>query len=171
MSQHYNFSILFYIIMGFCFQGSISAQTNNTSQPSVIQASEFPITISGKVTDKITGEPLLGVSIIALGTTKGATTNYDGEFEIYLEDPITTLQFNYLGFKQEDVIIKNDDFLDVQLTSDINALDAVVVTALAIKKSEERIGYATQSVNGQDLVKTQEPNIVAILPIFLPTKV
>ena len=155
----------YFLVMFISFNYSLVAQTETsaTAQKDPISASSFPLTLSGQVTDKITGEPLLGVSIIAKGTSTGTTTNYEGEFELYLENPTTTLLFRYLGYKQEEIVIRSDAFLEVALTSDINALDAVVVTALAIEKSEESIGYATQSVNGEDLVKTQEPNIVSNL--------
>jgi TonB-linked SusC/RagA family outer membrane protein len=166
MRLHFLNKVLFYSLVIFIsFNLSLLAQTktSQTTQQDPISASSFPLTLSGKVTDKITGEPLLGVSIIADGTSKGATTNYDGEFELYLEDPVTKLLFRYLGFKQEEIIITSDAYLEVKLTSDINALDAVVVTALAIKKSQESIGYATQKVDGEALVKTQEPNVVSNL--------
>jgi outer membrane receptor protein involved in Fe transport len=156
-------SLYFLFLSLFLPTHNLQSQTLNNPTVSQDSVASFPLTIQGKVTNKLSGEPLLGVSIISIGTTKGATTNYDGEFEIYLEEPTPGLQFIYMGFKTKEVKIINDDFLEVELTSDINALDAVVVTALAIKKSEERLGYAVQKVDGEDLVKTQEANIVANL--------
>lgn len=156
-------SLYFLFLSLFLSTHNLQSQTLNNPTVSQDSVASFPLTIQGKVTNKLSGEPLLGVSIISIGTTKGATTNYDGEFEIYLEEPTPGLQFIYMGFKTKEVKIINDDFLEVELTSDINALDAVVVTALAIKKSEERLGYAVQKVDGEDLVKTQEANIVANL--------
>ncbi|MFD0933054.1 SusC/RagA family TonB-linked outer membrane protein [Psychroflexus salinarum] len=158
---------IFILVFALCsFPQQLIAQTNPSASPAqedLIPDSSFPLTISGKVIDKLSGEPLLGVSIVAIGTANGTTTNYDGEFEIYLEEPTPGLTFSYIGFKSEEVLLKDDEFLEVQLTSDINALDAVVVTALNIKKSKERIGYATQKVDGKDLVKTQEPNVISNL--------
>jgi TonB-linked SusC/RagA family outer membrane protein len=44
------------------------------------------------------------------------------------------------------------------LASDTKQLSEVVVTALGIEKDEAKLGYATQKVNGSDLVKAREPN-------------
>jgi TonB-linked SusC/RagA family outer membrane protein len=157
--------IIFVFALLFLNESGIAqtANSNSANQSTALPDSAFPLTIRGVVTDKLTEEPLLGVSIVTMGTSKGTTTNYDGEFEIYLEEPTAGFTFSYIGFKSEQVLLKSDEFLEVQLTSDINALDAVVVTALNIKKSKERIGYATQEVDGKDLVKTQEPNVVSNL--------
>ena len=59
--------------------------------------------------------------------------------------------------------MNDSGFLNIQLNSSISDLDEVVVTALNIKKSKERIGYAVQEVEGEDLVKAQEPNVVSNL--------
>jgi TonB-linked SusC/RagA family outer membrane protein len=154
--------VLLFFILSFPFH--VFAQDNNNSDKiQTLPESAFPLTVKGKVVDKLSGEPIFGVSVVSLNSMEGTTTGLEGDFELYLENPTRGISVSYLGYKTEQVLLTGTEALDIQLTSSVNALDEVVVTALNIKKSEERIGYAVQEVEGQDLVKTQEANIVANL--------
>lgn len=56
--------------------------------------------ITGTVTDALTGEPLIGVNIIVVGTTSGAATNIDGEYTISgLRAGEYNVRFSYIGFE------------------------------------------------------------------------
>lgn len=59
-----------------------------------------PVTVSGIVTDKADGEPMIGITIIVKGTNKGVITDVDGNFKLSLipgQDSI--LSFTYIGYK------------------------------------------------------------------------
>ncbi|UCF64234.1 MAG: carboxypeptidase-like regulatory domain-containing protein, partial [bacterium] len=72
--------------------------------------------IAGIVTDKNTGEPLIGVNIVVEGTTFGASTDIDGSFIILNIPPgLYTLVAQYIGFA--DVRLENVD-VDIDLTSE-----------------------------------------------------
>ncbi|MDN3491570.1 SusC/RagA family TonB-linked outer membrane protein [Winogradskyella bathintestinalis] len=89
------------------------------------------ININGVVNDE-TGIPIPGVNIIIKGTTIGATTDFDGIFEITTEIG-STLSFSYVGYLTQDIVVTNNDNLTVILIEDLAKLDEVVV-----------IGYGTQ---------------------------
>ncbi|MFW5759696.1 MAG: carboxypeptidase-like regulatory domain-containing protein [Cyclobacteriaceae bacterium] len=122
-----------------------------------------PIIIEGKVVDNNTQEPLIGVTVTVTGTSKGAITDVNGNYRIEIDSDAESLSFSYVGYKTKLVEIDNQKEINVALDDDISSLEEIVVTALAIKKSPEKIGYATQKVDGSALTKTQEPNIVANL--------
>lgn len=88
--------------------------------------------ISGNVTDA-NGVPLLGVNVLVVNEQRGTTTDFDGNFT--LEDISTgdVLQFSYLGFETQEVTVTDDEFLDIVLRADSEALEEVVL-----------IGYGTQ---------------------------
>ncbi|TVZ60290.1 TonB-linked SusC/RagA family outer membrane protein [Flavobacteriaceae bacterium MAR_2010_105] len=92
------------------------------------------VTVNGSVTDRANGIPLPGVNIIQKGTTKGTTTDFDGNFTLS-EVPINSvLVFSYLGYQTREITITSDAPLTVTLQEDAEALNEVVV-----------IGYGTQT--------------------------
>ena len=56
------------------------------------------MTVSGRVTDKKTGEPVMGASVIAVGTISATITDMNGDFRINVS-PNASLSFSYLGYK------------------------------------------------------------------------
>ncbi|WP_316829186.1 SusC/RagA family TonB-linked outer membrane protein [Pedobacter aquatilis] len=120
------------------------------------------VTIKGKVTDEQNvGIP--GVSVMLKGSTTGASTIGDGTYSITTTANATTLVFTSLGFATREVAIGGRTQINIQLSAKDNDLDEVVVTALGIKRSEKSIGYATQSVKGENLTLTKEQNVIGSL--------
>lgn len=114
-------------------------------------------TISGTVTDS-DGLPLPGVNILVQGTTTGTQTDFDGKYTIQASEG-QTLVFSYLGLKNENRVIGASNTINVQMVQDAQALDEVVVTALGIKREKQAIGFAQQSVGGDDLVNARQTDI------------
>ncbi len=117
-------------------------------------------TVTGKVISGEDQAPLPGVNIIVKGTSNGTITDVDGLFSIGIGTENDVLVFSFVGFltKEENVGTRNT--VDITLGPDPKELSEVVVTALGIKKELRTIGYTTQEVKGQDLVKAREPNPV-----------
>lgn len=116
----------------FYFQ-NIQAE-NNTS--------ESLITSSGKVIDK-NGEPIIGASILELGTTKGTQTDINGNFTISTV-PEAVLRISYIGYKTQE--IKAGTNLLIVLEEQTNALDEIVVVGYGLQKKVNLTG-AVSSVD------------------------
>lgn len=75
--------------------------------------------IRGVVTDKISGETIIGANVIISGTTRGAATNIDGEYIIIgLSPGKYSLEISYLGYKKvtiNDILVR----IDLTTTTDI----------------------------------------------------
>ena len=56
------------------------------------------INVKGKVIDADTSEPMIGVSILVMGTSTGTVTDFDGNFSLSVPDK-ATLQLSYMGYK------------------------------------------------------------------------
>ena len=91
--------------------------------------------IAGKVTDRETGEPLIGANVQVEGTTRGAATNINGEFVI-LNVPIgkVTLVASYIGYQTisvRDILVKSNETSnrDFGLPSEARKVDEVIITA------------------------------------------
>jgi len=87
----------------------------------------FQDTVRGTVVDAQTGESLPGVNIVVEGTTIGTTTNIDGEFELSVPSLDVTLVFSYIGYDRLVVGIEGRTELSIELTSDVQVLDDLVV--------------------------------------------
>ena len=112
------------------------------------------INVSGNVQDT-SGFPIPGVNVVVKNTTKGAVTDFDGNFTITNIATGSTLTFSYIGYVTKQLVITNNAKLTVQLTEDLAKLDEVVV-----------IGYGTQTkkeITGAVSVVSSE-NIEALKP-------
>ncbi|MCW3467152.1 SusC/RagA family TonB-linked outer membrane protein [Chitinophaga nivalis] len=117
--------------------------------------------IQGTVTGA-TGQPLPNVSVQVKGTNRGTLTNEKGAFSLQAE-PKEILVFSYLGYETKELPVGNNTTLQVVLTEANTQLGAVVVTALGIKRSEKSITYASQQLNGLELTKAKDPNLMNTL--------
>jgi outer membrane receptor protein involved in Fe transport len=97
--------------------------------------SEIGGRIAGTITNKETGEPLPGANVIVVGTTRGASTNIQGQFSIIAVPPGTyEVRVTFLGYRAvivEDVRVHINQTarVDVELDMDAIHLDEVTVTA------------------------------------------
>ena len=94
--------------------------------------------ISGTVTDS-EGEPIIGATVLATGTTIGVITNIDGEYTISVPSATRTLTFRYVGKNSKDVAITGD-VINVVLEDDQKVLDEVVVIGYGSVRKEELTG-------------------------------
>ena len=98
--------------------------------------------ITGTVFDS-DGLALPGATVIIENTNTGVSTDFDGNFEIEV-DQGQVLQFSYIGYLTQDVTVSGQDAISVSLQSD-NQLDEVVVTSLGFTEKRDQQG-STYSV-------------------------
>ncbi|WP_316734614.1 SusC/RagA family TonB-linked outer membrane protein [Pedobacter aquatilis] len=119
---------------------------------------EAPRIIKGHVTDK-DNQGIPGVSVLVKGTNAGTVTNQDGDFSIKADNG-AVLIFKSIGYQVKEVSVDDANAYKIELLEDSKALSEVVVTALGIKKERAKLGYVVQEVQGENLVKAREPNII-----------
>lgn len=100
--------------------------------PSVIVAVE-DIDISGKVTSADDGSGIPGVNVVIKGAAKGTVTDMDGRYSLSVPSEETVLIFSSVGLVTQEVAVGSDGVINIQMSSDITALDELVV-----------VGYGTQ---------------------------
>ena len=120
-------------------------------------------TVAGTVTDAETQEPLIGVSILAKGSSTGTVSDLDGNYEITIPEGTTELVFSFIGYLSREVEINNQSVINLQLSTDAIGLEEVTVTALGIQRAEKSLGYAVQKVSGDEFTQAKEPNFVNAL--------
>ncbi len=118
--------------------------------------------VTGVVTSSEDGEPIIGASVIIKGTSRGASTNLDGQFSIQAEGN-QTLVFSYVGMETQEIPISNRTVINVVLNPRSEVLEEVVVTALGIQTEKKRLNFAVQSVGGDALTDGKSQNFVNAL--------
>ncbi len=125
----------------FCLAGN-AQQTNVTSLAITQQASTGKRTLIGTVTDAASGETLIGVSVQVKGTGGGTITDMDGKFTISVNSN-TELIFSYIGYKTRTVAVGDLGVMSVQLESDNEMLDEVVIVGAGTQKKVSVTGAIT----------------------------
>lgn len=87
-----------------------------------VNAQMFSVT--GKITDN-SKQSLPGVNVAVKGTTRGTTSDFDGEYTIKVSRG-EVLVFSYVGFLTKEIKVKNTTVINVVLEEDIQSLDEVV---------------------------------------------
>jgi TonB-linked SusC/RagA family outer membrane protein len=112
------------------------------------------VNVKGTVTDQASGQPLPGVNVLVKNTAKGASTDFDGNFEIKNVEVNSIILFTYLGYKDQQVLVKNGDALNVVLIEDTESLDEVVVIGYGSQKKRDVTG-AVSIVSAKTLKEFQ----------------
>ena len=118
---------------------------------------------TGSVTGKVTGadnQGLPGVNVVVGGSSVGTITDANGNYGINVS-PKASLVFSSISYVSQTVPVNNRSVINVQLVEDAKAIDEVIVTALGIKKEAKTLGYATATVNAEQISTNRTPNFVS----------
>ena len=96
-------------------------------------------TITGTITDQESGDPLIGASILAVGTSTGTVTDFDGNYTLDVPEGITELQISYTGYPTITEAIDGRTTIDVALQAG-QLLDEVVVVGYGAVKKDDLTG-------------------------------
>ena len=126
----------------------------------LVVASAFAdIHVKGKVIDADTQEPMIGVSVLVMGTSTGTVTDFDGNFELTAPDH-STLQLSYLGYKT--IEIRAVDEMQIIMESDAMQLQEVVSLGYsAVKKAE--LSSAVVTVDADKLIDITTSDVGTML--------
>ncbi|MEO6284406.1 MAG: SusC/RagA family TonB-linked outer membrane protein [Dyadobacter sp.] len=115
------------------------------------------LNIKGKVQSEDGNLP--GASILIKGTSRGSTTDANGEFTISTPSG-ATLVVSFIGYKTLEVPVGSKTTFDITLEQDATQFSEIVVTALGIAREKKALGYSVQEVSGKTLTQARETNLV-----------
>lgn len=107
-------------------------------------------TVKGSVTDKKTGEPIIGASVMVKGTSTGAVSDLDGNFVINQVPANATIQVTYIGYKSQEVSVSGKTSFQIALEEDNAELNEVVVVGYGTMKKSDLTG-SVGSVSSEKL--------------------
>jgi len=114
-------------------------------------------TVSGRVTDAETGETLPGVNVIVKGTTRGTTTDVNGNYKIELIAEDKILSFSFVGYEDVELEVLNQKVVDVALKVKSTLMQEVVVVGYGTQKAKD-LTAPIVTVKGNDLSKQVTSN-------------
>lgn len=116
------------------------------------------------VTGKVTGEnglPLAGVTVMVKGTSKGTTTNNNGDYSINVNDD-DVLVFSYVGYESQEMAVAGKTQINVSLTAAKTSLEQVVVIGYGTAAKRDLTGSIVK-VEGKEIADKPNTNPVASL--------
>ena len=125
----------------------------------LVLAPSLKAQITGTVLEEASGEPIIGASILQVGTTNGVITDFDGNFELNVPEG-TQLQFSYMGFQTQTLPAQKK--MIVRLKEDAFEIQEVVAIGYGSQKKKEVTG-SVASIKAEDFNAGVKSNPVGLL--------
>ena len=150
--------LFFFVMLSLCIFGSMVVYPT----PAMATVAQSPtIKVRGQVVDE-QGEPLTGATIKIKGGQGGTITDLDGNFQLEVLGNATLL-ISYVGYKEREVAVRNRAIIDpIQLQSDEQMLEQVVVVGYGTQKKSDLTG-SVAVVDAEALKQTSNSNISTML--------
>ena len=122
--------------------------------------------VNGTVVSQDDGQPVIGASVLVVGTNVGTVTNGNGQFSLTCPAGKNTLRITYVGMQTLEVGARPN--MRIMLTSDQRALDEVIVVAYGTQKKSSFTGSAMSmkdkdmSAQKESLVKSLEGKVAGV---------
>lgn len=122
------------------------------------------VTVRGTVTDAADGTELPGVNVVvqgsqeATGSAIGVTTGMDGTYSIDVPEDLNVLAFSYIGYQGTEVQIDGRTEINVQLESDVQLLEDIVVVGYGTVQKSDLTG-SINSISGEELATGQQVSV------------
>jgi TonB-linked SusC/RagA family outer membrane protein len=136
------------LLFSVVWMGQVFSQTDNQ-----------PITIKGTVLDE-KNEPIIGASIIEMGTTNGVITDFDGAFTLKTKMN-ATISVSYVGYVTQRIKVTTPQY-KIVLKEDISQLDEIVAVGYAKVKRANVAGSVT-NMNAKEVIDIPAPNLASVL--------
>ena len=104
--------------------------------------------LTGTVTDKANAMPLPGVNVIVKGTSRGVSTDFDGNYSIDVNQG-ETIVISYLGYTTQEIVYNGQSIIDVSLEEDAAQLDEVVLIGYGSTTKQDATG-AVEKVDDKE---------------------
>ena len=117
--------------------------------------------VNGIVVSQDDGQPVIGVSVLVVGSNVGTVTGTDGRFSLTLPAGKSMLRFTYVGMETLEVSARPN--MRIVLRSGDQTLDEIVVTAMGIKRSAKALGYSATAVDGEQIAAARTNDIMSSL--------
>lgn len=119
-------------------------------------------TVTGLITDLITGKPIAGSTIIVKGSNAGTETNSEGNFTINVPNLNSTLTISSVGYEVQEILTKGKTTVNVALKTTNSTLNEVVITGYSAQRKKDITG-SVSVVNAKELIANPGSNVESLL--------
>ena len=115
-------------------------------------------TVSGRVTDE-SGQPLPGVTVLIMGTTRGVVTDNDGNYSLIDVPADATLQFSFVGMKSQEIVVGSQTTINVTMAAEAFGIEEIVAVGYGVRKKSDVTG-ALVSVSSEEIASRPVNNAI-----------
>jgi len=117
--------------------------------------------VNGTVVSQDDNQPVIGVSVLVVGTNVGTVTDANGKFSLTVPAGKSQLRFTYVGMETLEVSARPN--MRIVLRNGDTNLDEIVVTAMGIKRSAKALGYSATAVGGAEISQARTSDVMSSL--------
>lgn len=143
---------------------TLKSKPNELSNLTIKEVQQYQI--SGVVTDE-SGNPIVGVNVLAVNSRINTVTDQRGSYRINLQERNDSLRFTYVGYKSKNIIIGQQRQVNVKLEAADTKMQDVVVTGVYTRSKDSFTGSAT-TYTGEELKAIANTNIIQSLKTLDP---
>ncbi len=153
--------------IGYRFlDNSILLYNKSEQKKSAVDQQHKQITVTGRIVDKATGEPIVGATIKTQNASIGTISNLDGDYTINVT-PGTTLLYSCIGYNDLKRDINQAGVFNIAMQENTIQLNDVVVVGYGVQKKVNLTG-AVAAVKGDELANRPIANVGSGLQGMLP---
>ncbi|HEY6977250.1 MAG TPA: TonB-dependent receptor plug domain-containing protein, partial [Chitinophagaceae bacterium] len=121
-------------------------------------------TLSGKVTDQQTNEPLIGATIKVVNIKTAFLTNKTGEFILKSKEKIDVIEISYIGYETKQIVVSNaSQFLNISLTASALNLSSITVTGYENNRKLSETAGAISILKSKEIQRGDNMDIIPAL--------
>lgn len=124
--------------------------------------------ISGKVLEKGTDEPLIGASISIANTAKGVVTDFNGEFQLEVS-PQTKLIISYTGYENSELITTDQNYYTIYLSQGLVMDEVTVVGSRGKPRTQLTTAVPVDVIGAKQLEASPQAELAQVLQYAAPS--
>jgi len=157
------------VLAGMPAENPVKKGAGSNQAATLFPKSKMDRTITGRITSASDGAGIPGVNVILKGTQIGTTSDASGKYSLAIDEARNpVLVFSFIGFENQEIQVGNESVIHVTLKEGAETLNEVVVTALDIKRDARSLGYSVGQVDGKEISRVAQENILNSLSGKVP---
>ena len=104
-------------------------------------------TIKGKVYDQKSRETLIGANVIIPNTGKGTMTDFDGFFQLQVDNLPVIIEISFIGFEMKTITVESTDAIKIYLGEDKKILSEVVITDTRLTEKQKQSPITVEAMD------------------------
>lgn len=158
--------ILLFVYILSLSTNAIAQNKNNSKETYLLPP--YGNYVYGRVIEKLSKEPMVGVTIRLDGHSTGVITDINGCYVLTLPEKGGLVIYSYIGFETRKIKVTSRQKVDVQMVEATESIQEVIVTGYNSIQKESFTGNTTK-IEKEDLLKVNPNNLISAIQTFDPS--